>query len=797
MAFTKYFGRRGDGGKHKMEAQARKARTLYSRETQPETSRPPRDYPETWPNGQESSGNGGLAEDSSHKERPNKPKKPKKSKRLPNFISRKPVPVYSNPDRDTRRPRPRDRDDIETNKDLPPVGNTRVESSLDSPSRHRVVDVSSDSRPLPATPEDENMRSGSRSRDDMGLSDNDPPSGNNRGRLSLDSHGSSRAANVSDINGLSPANSEDSRIRPGSQNQDIISSNESHLPNANVPNESGLDADGRPRDADVDETSEPLQGEESHRTETRHEKDDSGSRAIRTRISRCLHQLKIELPSIVSTHFDTEILRSCSLENIEMAINGLIQALRSSSQDAHDTKKALGMKTADCESLTKSRDEWVQKKKELEDRLSTLERDKEKEKEIWVETTVSVLRAEYKKAREEQQSAWNTKEDDYTLQLHNHEEAAKQLKQQYQKQMKMLLEEHQSKWKKMEDGYSFRIRQLENEIETWENTYEGKVAELDQRHQTQIIMLQRNRDERIAKVQSDCNNSVSQLENEIELLKNYFKSRIAELEQQHQDQMFIVQRDAEGKIAMKERDCNHQVLQSEASLRAKQNQCEMEKKEMAAKYHNDKAALERNLQTTKNNLYSQINAMGERHDQEMKERAREIAQIKEDHKAQKTQMRDSHEAQQKQMRDANEVQQKQTRDAHNSRIVALQKKHEEEHRSLRERVESLKEALVKGDRFKAMTDRELARRFQDLTSDVDTFARFRWDDGRVQTWPFPNKVFLNSENQRRDKQYLFQNTIWVILYERIFCTPFRVLGNEGTSLEQQWMANFGQGELLV
>jgi anti-sigma28 factor (negative regulator of flagellin synthesis) len=171
-------------------------------------------------------------------------------------------------------------------------------------------------------------------------------------------------------------------------------------------------------------------------------------------------------------------------------------------------------------------------------------------------------------------------------------------------------------------------------------------------------------------------------------------------------------------------------------------------------------------------------------------------------------MRDSYETQQKRMRDANEAQQEEMSQAHNSVIVALQKQHEdeqrslqkqheEEHRSLRERVESLKEALVKGDRFKAISDRELARRFQDLTSDVDALARFRWDNGRVRTWPFPDKVFLNSENQRRDKQYLFQNTIWVILHEKIFCTPFRVLGNEGTSLEQQWMANFGQGELLV
>ena len=42
-----------------------------------------------------------------------------------------------------------------------------------------------------------------------------------------------------------------------------------------------------------------------------------------------------------------------------------------------------------------------------------------------------------------------------------------------------------------------------------------------------------------------------------------------------------------------------------------------------------------------------------------------------------------------------------------------------------------------------------------------------------------------------------QNTLWVILYEMIFCTPFRVFGEEGVKLDMQWLDKYGQGKLLI
>lgn len=759
MGFGSFFkGRRDDGGEKKVKNQERKTLVLYSHETQG-APRPPQDYPETDPNAQASSGNTGPIGDVLYEQQQNKPGKHRKPGPMDRIIRKA---IGPEADRDKKLPEQRDHDDIDPNKNGPPIGNTPGELGLVPYSHNRVANVGENSGSFqsPSTPEGENTRSGSWFHDEMASRDNGPPSGIDRGRPSHDPHASSRVANVSVLSEtieLSPSKSEEQRIRRKKPNQDIRSANEIYLSNASVPNKPGLDAHGRPRDADADGASEPLQGEESQGTETRHEEENSGFKEVMERISRRLHQFKRELSpelsAIVSTHFDREIPRFCSLEDIGMAIDGLIKALQSSNQDAHDIKTALLMSTTQCESLTKSREEWAQEKKELEDKVSTLKRDKEREKENCVEATRLAMKAEHKEAQEEQQSAWRTKENEYKLRLHQHEESAKQLEQQHKKRLSMLLQER----KTMEDGYDIRIRQLEMEKETWENTYKSKEAELGQLHQTQITSLQRDNKIKITEITKECDDTVIELEDSIERLTSKHVGELNQLRLQYQEHMVSLQKRLEGEIAQKERDCSDRVSRLEDFLKAKQQQYEMDKKQTATRYHNDKAATERNLTATINNLYAEKNAMREGHDKEMNE----------------------------------------MREDHNAIVVALGKQREEEQRSLREQVQSLKGALVNRDGFKAMSDHKLASCFQELTCDVDALARARWDIGRVRTWPFPDEAFLKSENPRMDKQYLVQNTIWVILYEKIFFTPFRVLRMKGKSLEQQWMAKFGQGKLLV
>lgn len=116
---------------------------------------------------------------------------------------------------------------------------------------------------------------------------------------------------------------------------------------------------------------------------------------------------------------------------------------------------------------------------------------------------------------------------------------------------------------------------------------------------------------------------------------------------------------------------------------------------------------------------------------------------------------------------------------------------------LRATNEQLKNALVERDHFKVISDREVANVFQDISSYVEEFAGEPWDRSLKNTWPFPSVAFEELENDRRTRTHLIQNTLWVILYEMIFCTPFRVLGEEGEKLDMQWLEKYSQGKLLI
>jgi len=164
--------------------------------------------------------------------------------------------------------------------------------------------------------------------------------------------------------------------------------------------------------------------------------------------------------------------------------------------------------------------------------------------------------------------------------------------------------------------------------------------------------------------------------------------------------------------------------------------------------------------------------MERKHTQEMDRKTGEMCKIKKEHEAEKKKMNELHDVEK----------------------VALEIKWKQENKCLRDDVEALKGALVKRVHFKGMSDHVLVTCFEELARDVDCIARVQWDNRQESSWPFPDKMLCNSENKRRTKQHIIQNTIWVILYESIFCTPFRMLGNRGKLLEVDWIAKYGQDQ---
>lgn len=103
--------------------------------------------------------------------------------------------------------------------------------------------------------------------------------------------------------------------------------------------------------------------------------------------------------------------------------------------------------------------------------------------------------------------------------------------------------------------------------------------------------------------------------------------------------------------------------------------------------------------------------------------------------------------------------------------------------------------MVERDVLESMSDDEIEGRFVDLVQDVDGLSRLEWKPN-PRGWTTQILRSLSS-NQRLLKKQILQDIIWVILHEFIFCSPFRIFGEEGQALESQWNKECGTGKLLA
>ncbi|OAL55641.1 hypothetical protein IQ07DRAFT_583093 [Pyrenochaeta sp. DS3sAY3a] len=102
--------------------------------------------------------------------------------------------------------------------------------------------------------------------------------------------------------------------------------------------------------------------------------------------------------------------------------------------------------------------------------------------------------------------------------------------------------------------------------------------------------------------------------------------------------------------------------------------------------------------------------------------------------------------------------------------------------------------MFEGKLFEPLLDVEVETRFVELTEEVDTLSRLDWK-ANPSGWPEPVLLRL-SRNQKTLKRQILKDTIWVILHDFVFCSPFRVFGDEGRALEAKWNEECGADDTL-
>ena len=145
-----------------------------------------------------------------------------------------------------------------------------------------------------------------------------------------------------------------------------------------------------------------------------------------------------------------------------------------------------------------------------------------------------------------------------------------------------------------------------------------------------------------------------------------------------------------------------------------------------------------------------------------------------------------------QLKQSHKIKQDKLKDNFNMYESQLKQTHKQQQERLQKDIQSRNKALIAREIYSPITDGELKSLFSSLVREVDSLARLKWT---INQSPWPDEELSKiSDTPKRLQKQIMKETIWDILYEQVFCSPFRVFGTEGSVLESEWNKAFGGGK---
>ncbi|KAF2827327.1 hypothetical protein CC86DRAFT_466119 [Ophiobolus disseminans] len=125
----------------------------------------------------------------------------------------------------------------------------------------------------------------------------------------------------------------------------------------------------------------------------------------------------------------------------------------------------------------------------------------------------------------------------------------------------------------------------------------------------------------------------------------------------------------------------------------------------------------------------------------------------------------------------------------------LEEKYKEEKDGLRTEIDMFKVAVTQREHFKGLTDSEVANHYKRLANSIEDFSRVEWDFSKREAWPISESHMRQlGKNPRKMKLQIVQNTLWVLLYKLVFCSPFKILGAAGEEDDdERWTKIYSAG----
>jgi hypothetical protein len=115
--------------------------------------------------------------------------------------------------------------------------------------------------------------------------------------------------------------------------------------------------------------------------------------------------------------------------------------------------------------------------------------------------------------------------------------------------------------------------------------------------------------------------------------------------------------------------------------------------------------------------------------------------------------------------------------------------------ALRSDIDSLQGALLARTAFTPATDHALKAPFEELVNSLGQLARIRWrKDKKHPDWTDELLGRILPDNSKQIRREVILDSVWMILNKNIFCSPFRVFGEEGQRWEAEWKKAFPERE---
>ncbi|KAF4627181.1 hypothetical protein G7Y89_g10975 [Cudoniella acicularis] len=543
------------------------------------------------------------------------------------------------------------------------------------------------------------------------------------------------------------------------------------------------------------------EGEDLHENDTETNTDEDDSAKVLERMYRRLQQLKFEFSSIP---FGKELTgpRPGSPSDVEKALSIFISAHETTFWKMREFEESVKqLRTKNDNLQTESKEILAQNSKEFEGRISTLE--KERDRSIWFKDGIIDTKNGIITAKEKEIAEWEKK---------------------LEKQVKQVEAEHESSRKALVEIHEIETQELRGQVSSLESQHAVDLANLIDEHSTKTSLAKSAADE----AERELGSQLSDVRILLKETTVTFELRLDTMKRNHDDEV----KRKEDELAKKVEELNKKLFQHKDRLndeyedhkqkterywRGLNEELGQRNNQLVVDHETHIRNLEDHYQGLNEELRRQMNQLVadnetekedlEKHWKGLNERLlRQKNQLAMDYQKQtkaaeerfQSQLKDAQgQLNQERVNRANDIASKEEeiktiKQQHESEKSTMEKEYDLKYQKivwdLRNKVEELKGRLVARDTFKVMSDHELSASFEDISTEVDQIARILWDKKHESSWPFRNlKSFNNPEIERVTKQNLIQNTIWVILFEKIFFTPFRVLGENGRTLERDWI----------